>query len=327
MRKHLIFLGIMALLVLFIPFLSLGGSVPEEVFPTESAPSSAISSGAGQADSFLLLDESTGKTFSVSDYEYVLGALSTEMPATFHPEALKAQAVACYTYAYRLRSVKTDPNAPDLTVNTGKYSGYATREANKLRFGDYYDRYYSLLTAAVDEVFGVLAVYDGVPIAAAYHSTSPGKTEDARYIWGNSLPYLQPVESEGDLLSPHCQTTLTLTRQEAAALLTQNAPESVLSQDPREWFDPPEKSPSGTVLKQMIGGVSWTGIQLRELFSLRSAAFDLSADADGITFTVYGYGHGVGLSQYGADFMGRQGSSWQEILCHYYTGIELIRLD
>ncbi len=279
---------------------------------------------------FRVLLSDTGEVLTLSERDYLVGAVCAEMPPLYHAQALRAQAVASYTNACRMRTASRNAPDPDLkgadfSDSADSHQGYLTEEELREKFGDNYERYLEPVTQAVDEVIGNVITYDGQPITAAFHAICSGRTESAAVIWGKELPYLQPVVSTGDKLSPDYASTLVLTadqfREKAAALEGAD-----LSGEAAGWVGEAEVSESLTVTGIAIGGESFTGEQVRAAFGLRSPCFTLTYTDGAFTFEVCGYGHGVGMSQYGADYMARQGSTWEEILTHYYTGVKIEKL-
>lgn len=270
---------------------------------------------------FKVYDTDRNKTLTLSPREYVIGALCSEMPPSFHKEALKAQAVAIYTNA--LRSSYSDGEYV-AKVSPENLYGYTTQKILKERWGKNFDAYYEKMCSAVDEVLGTVITYDGKPILAAYHSMSGGQTESAENVWGESVPYLTAVESEGDKLAADLVKTKEFASDEARKILKAALPDTFLPEVDTLLFTDFEYSGSGTLLSVVVGDKKISGQKLREIFSLRSALVEISAGNNKIIFTTKGYGHAVGLSQYGADFLGRQGSDFEEILKHYYTGTSLL---
>lgn len=263
---------------------------------------------------------SSGEIATVAVEEYVLGAVCSEMPATFHPEALKAQAVSARTWAvYQQLWQKAHPNealnGADFQADPDNWKGYVTMEQAQERFGENFEAYWAILTQAVAETEGQILCYEGAPIAAAYHAISAGTTEAAEYVWGSALPYLQAVDSAGDELSPGYEEVVTFPKEELAKLL------SVPVED--LWLEILEWTPSHYVSKIHTGAGELSGSEFRRLLGLRSSSFTIAYEGDNISITTHGYGHGAGLSQYGADFMARQGSSYAEILAHYYQNTQL----
>ncbi len=276
--------------------------------------------------SFKILDKTSGEINEVSLRDFVRGAVAAEMPASFHSEALKAQAVAAHTFALHNHIVqqKTPDSAlmgADFEADPSNMKVYITEEIAKEFYGggETADLYWSKICKAADSVVNYVLEYDDEPIVAAYHAISAGKTEDAANVWSGSAPYLQSVTSEGDVLAPNFETTVKLTEQEAKATLTSAYPDIKLGADASQWFSQPQRSESGYVSEISVGDKQLQGKDVREIFGLRSHDFEVSYNNSNFIFTVTGYGHGVGLSQYGADFLARQGKSFDEILSTYYT--------
>lgn len=269
----------------------------------------------------VLMSES-GRVETLDMQEYIVGVVASEMPPTYHEQALMAQAVASYTYA--LNVMKNDSaDGADITDSPASHQGYAGEEELRLKWGDRYDRYIEKIRKAVAGVSGQRLTYDGEPIKAAYHALNTGSTLSAADAWGGKdIVYLTSVESIGDTLSPNYSSVSAFTAEQfkqAAKALDGVS----LDGEPDEWIGEIETSDSGAVKKIVIGGKALTGSQVRTAFSLKSAAFVLGHKDGVFTFTVYGYGHMVGMSQYGADYMARQGSDYREILLHYYPGARL----
>ncbi|WP_308754432.1 stage II sporulation protein D [uncultured Anaerotruncus sp.] len=305
-----------------------GRDAPETDSPAPAAPAGTTPAVAVADDGFRVLDERTGKVFEVSARDYVRGALAAEMPPTFHPEALKAQAVAAHTYALRLK--EQNRAAPDETLKGADFSAdpqgwksYTTEALFRERYGELADAYWKAVCGAADEACPYLLTWEGEPIVAAYHSMSSGTTEDASNVWTGSEPYLVPVESFGDTLAPDYETTERFPVQEVAEKLQNAWPGISLGEDPAGWLRVTGRSEGGYVTGMTAGDRAIHGKELRSLLGLRSSDFTVACDGAFFTFTVRGYGHGVGLSQYGADYMARQGATFDEILAHYYPGAAL----
>ena len=275
---------------------------------------------------FQVYHHETGKTEKIAAGEYVFGAVAAEISPDSEEEALKAQAVVCYTFACRKKwqRMQSGQGDYDLTTDPSKDQAYLGRQQAKEKWGDKYTEWAQRLDKAVDAVSGLLLTYEKEPILAAYHCISGGKTESAENVWGQDYPYLQPVESVGDLLSPEYLSEVRVSpdqfKEKAAGW------GAVLEGEPSGWLSEPVRSQSGTVLTYTLGGKEVTGRQLRADFGLRSSNFDLAVGSDGqLVFTVRGYGHGVGMSQYGANYMAAQGSAYLEILSWYYPGCQLAK--
>lgn len=295
---------------------------------TVSPPASEPAQQTDALEDYRVLDITTGTVQTVSARDYVIGAVCAEMPATFEPEALKAQAVAAHTYAERQRrSEAASPTAQlsgaDFSNDSRRYQAFYTLDQIKGFYGDSFDVYYPKVEAAVDAVLGEILCYQDAPIIAAFHSLSTGVTEDAAQVWGSAVPYLVPVDSPADCDAPKYREEVTLTADAVREKLLTAVPELELSEKPEDWFGKAERTDSGTVCSMQVGDQSLGGQTLRAAFGLRSAAFTLSLEGDSFTFVTKGYGHCVGMSQYGANAMAAQGSSYREILAHYYPGTAL----
>lgn len=278
-------------------------------------------------EAFKVLDITTGKVEEISVYDYVVGAVCAEMPATFEPEALKAQAVAAHTYAQRQKEKAM--TAPDKELNgayfsndSSKYQAYFTENQAKQYYGDNYEQYIKKIREAVSDVEDEILVYEDEPIIAAFHSMSSGTTESAENVWGSKVDYLIPVESDYDTEAPKYMEEYEYTADEVKERL-ENAFDGIkLGDKPEKWFSDVSKSKSNTVLEIKAGNLTVTGQEIRAALSLRSASFDIEYD-DGFKITTRGYGHCVGMSQYGANAMAKDGKTYKEILEHYYPNTNL----
>lgn len=318
----------LGLFLLLLPALALGGGdgEPVAVLPADPTPAAtpAVSPPAGGWDEAqtirVLKKDGTVETMALSDY--LFGVTSAEMPASFETEALRAQAVCARTFAlYRAGAGSHSADGADVCADSGCCQAYLDREELARRWGSHAEEYAAKLSAAVSDTDGQVLTYDGDLIQAVFFSSAAGTTEDAAAVWGRALPYLVPVDSpEGDEV-PNYRSTVTLSADEVKALADSAGLGCDLSGDPAGWITGVTRTAAGRVASLTLGGVSMTGGAARSLFSLRSAAFDVSCADGQFTFSVTGYGHGVGLSQYGANAMAKEGASWRDIVEHYYTGV------
>ncbi len=267
--------------------------------------------------------------------EYLTGVVAAEMPASFPEEALKAQAVAARTYIIHKRwlvesgetidpmhkgAIMCDDHThcsayTDLSVNAGAV------------FGDNADSYIEKITSAVHDTDGIIMEYNGEPISAAFHAISGGRTESAADVWGSDVPYLQNVESIEDETAAMYTSEVTYAVDEVKSLMESQLPSADLSVPVEEWFKDIVRSEAGGIMTISVGGVQVKGTWLRSVLSLASTDFTVEVEDDDITFRCTGYGHGVGMSQYGAKRMADNGDDYSEILTHYYTGVELRKLE
>lgn len=252
----------------------------------------------------VLLDDTVE---SMSLNEYVAGVVAAEMPASFEPEALKAQAVAARTNVMRKLAYGSKHGDADICGESTCCMGWKQPE-------------YEVFRQAVEETDGLVVSYDGAIIDAVFFSSSWGNTEDAVEVWGSSVPYLTTVESPEEEIRTE---SVTVPLTEFCLAVREYNSEADFSGD---WLMDVTHTDAGAVKTAVLGGVELTGPQIRSLFSLKSACFDMELTASGVEFTTYGYGHGVGMSQYGANEMAKSGSDFEDILTWYYSGCTVERL-
>ncbi|MGM9552210.1 MAG: stage II sporulation protein D [Clostridia bacterium] len=261
------------------------------------------------------------QTDSIMDEdEYLTGVVAAEMPASFEIEALKAQAVAARTYTI-YKSQSTD-HVQDVCTDPNHCQAYFTKEDMMANWGADYDFYLERITTAVKETTGEHLTYNDEPIMAVFHSMGGGRTENSADVWGGDVPYLVSVESPGEEEGTNYYSTKSVTFEEFKNTILSNYPTSVISSF--SDISEPVLTQGGHVKSMIIGGVSVTGTKIRSMFDLRSTKFDISFSEPNVIFTVTGYGHGVGMSQYGANAMAKEGKNYKEILSHYYQGTTLI---
>ena len=265
-------------------------------------------------------------TLALDDYLWRVTA--AEMPASFEPAALQAQAVAARTYTLYKQS-KTVANHPDADVCTDIQccKAYITPEEAAANWGENSEAYTQKIADAVSSTDGVAIFYDGVPIQAVFHSSSAGRTKDAAEVWGSSVPYLAAVETPEGEGVPNYYSQVTVSAEDFRGAVLDAYPEAALEGSPTGWFGQQTYSDSGALETVTVGGVAIRATVLRSLFSLRSATFAITPSESGVTFFVTGYGHGVGMSQYGANELAKEGKSYEEILKWYYTGVTLQTID
>ena len=256
--------------------------------------------------------------------DYLCRVVAAEMPASFEPQALRAQAVCARTYSlWKMGANAHKDQEADICADSGCCQAYIDPQKAKENWKDNAQSYTEKITQAVSDTAGQVMTYDGKPIQAVFFSSSTASTEDAQAVWGNSLPYLVSVSSPEGEEVPNYYSTVTLTREEVEKKVKEAYPDADLSGDPAGWLSGMTLTASGRVGSMKVGGVELSGGAVRTLFGLRSACFQVTYQENKFTFSVTGYGHGVGMSQYGANAMAVQGSSWQDILTHYYTGVNI----
>ena len=261
-----------------------------------------------------------GQVVSMELDAYIVGVVLAEMPASFEPEALKAQAVVARTYA--LKRVEEGVRHPQGAVCTdpGCCQAYISPEEYQKDRGNLSD--ILKITMAVEATTGQVLTYNSDLAEATYLSCSGGRTEDAAAVWGTDIPYLQSVDSPGEEQALPYRKTISFTAAEFAGALGRE-----LSGRPEDWLGVVTYTQGGGVATMVVAGISYSGVRLRRLLGLNSTAFTMTV-ADGmILITTLGKGHRVGMSQYGADAMAVTGSTCQQILCHYYPGTKIDKMD
>ena len=269
-------------------------------------------------------DHRADKLITMDLEEYIVGVVSAEMPAYYDFEALKAQAVASRTYTlYSMAhgGCHTNPDA-DVCTNSKCCQAFSTHERMQSAWGNDYLGNYTRIAEAVMGTAGEVLVYDGKLCDALYHACSGGQTEDSEHVYANAIPYLRGVDSPYE--DPMRTEDVALGEDALLELITAKYPESGITADNyRDEIAIDAAYPSGRVETLRLGKTKITGKQARNLFGLRSTMFTITWSEDGIVFHTKGYGHGVGMSQNGANGMAKRGSDYREILYHYYSGVSI----
>ena len=266
----------------------------------------------------MLLKQADGTVAETDLDEYLLSVVLAEMPASFEKEALKAQAVVARTYT--LKALQTGGKHGDGSVCRDSTCCQAYISLEDYRAGGGREEDIEKVRAAVLETSGYVLTYEGGLIEATYFSCSGGSTEDAVAVWGTDLPYLRATASPGEEGAAHFTDTVYLSKKQV-----EDALGVTLSSDHERWVGYATYTAGGGINTMQIGGKEFKGTELRKLLGLRSTAFTVSADSEGITVVTRGFGHRVGMSQYGADAMAASGSSYEEILAYYYKDTTLER--
>ena len=283
---------------------------------SESPPTSGEIAAPGERDSAKTLRvQIQGEVQEMDMGTYLLGVLRAEMPASFEEEALKAQAIAARTYTlYRIRGGGS-ANHPDADACDDHTccKAYLSAERAAANWGSMAVYYEEKLARAVSETDGEVILYDGAPILAVFFSSADGSTQGAGDVWMNDLPYLQKVDSpETEELVPNYYSVATFTAAEFKSLILAAKPDADLSGSPEGWIRDIVRNDSDYVASVTVGGVKLRGNDLRTILSLRSPSFTVEYKDNAFTFHVTGYGHGVGMSQYGANILAKQGLSAEE---------------
>lgn len=248
--------------------------------------------------------------------EYVAGVVASEMPADFELEALKAQSLAARTYTVNHLLYQDEQENYDVT-DTVQHQVYKSEEELMQQWGSDYDWKMERINEAVNATSGEILTYEDTPITAAFFSTSNGKTENSEDYWENEIPYLRSVDSPWDEESPKFIDQQTFSVEQLASALEIELPNET------PLFIEETRTESGRVDELTVEGHSFSGREVREKLDLPSSDFRIKQSNDHLIFRTEGYGHGVGMSQYGANGMAKEGKSYEEIIEHYYQGVEI----
>jgi len=300
---------------------------PAENTVTTDEPTAAEPEQPGTPDGERILRVLHGGTIKeMSMRDYLQGVLRAEMPASFELEALKAQAIAARTYTLHKMGGGAIANHPDADacddINCCK--AYKTAEAAAADWGSMALYYEEKLARAIAETDGQAILYNGEPILAVFFSSSVGHTQNAGAVWQTDLPYLQSVSSpEDETLVPNYYSVARFSASEFRSLFLRAHPEADLSSTVDSWIRDVIRSDADYVTSLRVGGVTVKGNELRSILSLRSPAFTVKTEGDTLIFHVTGYGHGVGMSQYGANALAIEGLDAASILEHYFPGAQV----
>ncbi len=295
------------------PVPNTGTNTNQSTTPSQPAEQPVTQQPAPQeeAKTIVTVYRNNGTVMQIELEEYLVGVVAAEIPASFNIEALKAQAIVARTYTLKRMSrglILTDTVATQEYIDTNQM---------KTKWQGDFQKYYDKIKLAVDSTKAKYITYNGVYIDAVYHSTSNGYTEDSVYVWGNSIPYLKSVESSWDKTASSYLRTETKDNNTILNILGI----SISSDTPVEILS---RNASGRITSIKIGDSTYTGVNLRNLLGLRSADFDILVQDGNLVFTTRGYGHGVGMSQYGANGMANSGYNYNQILTHYYQGVRIV---
>lgn len=268
-----------------------------------------------------LLTEDGERTMTIA--EYLVGVLIGEIPSGFAQEAVKAQAVAARTFT--LRQMESGKHDGGLCAEAGCCQAWIEPEKAAGMWGDSATAWIERVTQAIAETDGQVLTYDGELIDAVFFSCSGGRTEAAVAVWGGDVPYLIAVDSPGEEAAPRYQGEVLMTAAVFRETVLAAFPDAMLSGPPEDWFGAVEYTDGGGIATLTIGGQAIPGTALRKLLGLNSTRFTVAVEEDTIRFTTLGFGHRVGMSQYGANAMAQSGEDYSAILAHYYPGTTLER--
>lgn len=255
--------------------------------------------------------------------EYLLGVVSAEMPANFEQEALNAQALVARTYTiYSIKRNKNKHEGADICDSSTCCQAWISKEDRLARWNE--EEYWNKIVKAVNTTKGKVITYNGDVIDAFFHSNSGGITEIPVNVWGGTnFPYLQSVQTSGEEGYSQYSSEVTLTQEELINKIRAKHSDFNIDISQQDSVKILEYTEAGRVKNIQIGNLKLSGVEVRSLLGLKSTNFKIEINNGKVTFIVTGYGHGVGMSQTGADSMAKQGSNYEEIIKHFYTGVEI----
>ena len=275
-----------------------------------------------------LLHRETGEIEELNLDEYLCGVISAEMPASYELEALKAQAVVARTYTlYKIINAKPHGEEADICDSYECCQAWISKEARFEKWDDSTENeYWNKIVTAVNETKGKVITYEGKIINAFFHANSGGKTEIPVNVWGGTgYPYLQVVETSGEEGYTQYSSEVQLTIEELINKFKEKYEDITVNlENINEEIKILEYTESGRVKTLKVGNKNIAGTEVRTILGLRSTNFDIEINENNVTFKVIGYGHGIGMSQTGADAMAKQGSNYEQIIKHFYVGVEIV---
>ena len=273
-----------------------------------------------------LLHAKTKKVEKLSLDEYLYGVVSSEMPASFEEEALKAQAVVARTFTlYKIVNNNKKHKDADICDDSTCCQAWIEKEARLAKWEeDKREKYWNKIVKAVNSTQGKMITYENKPINAFFHSNSGGTTEAPINVWGGSgYPYLKSVSTSGEDAYSQYASNVEVTKKQFTEEIKKVHSDFKIDFNKKDCIKVKEYTDGNRVKTIEIGNLTLSGVEIRTIFGLRSANFKITVDKEKVKFEVTGYGHGVGMSQTGADSLAKQGKNYEEIIHHYYTGVEI----
>ena len=331
MKKIIVYIISFVLICFIIPIIFTNSFKIKEVMADnkeEINNDTNVSYDYGKYNKVKLLHGSTGEREELDLDEYLYGVVSSEMPANFEEEALKAQAVVARTYTiYKITNGSKHENA-NICDDSKCCQAWISKEARFEKWNESErENNWSKIVNAVDSTKGKIITYDGKPINAFFHSNSGGKTEIASSVWGGKdEPYLQAVETSGEGNYTQYSSEVILTKSEFVDKIKQYHSNFEIDFSNENQIEILEYTEGQRIKTIKLGNLELTGTEIRNIFGLKSAKFEISVDGENVKFKVIGYGHGVGMSQTGADSMAKEGKNYEEIIKHFYSGVEITNM-
>ena len=319
MKKILFYFCFVIILIFTMPIVFTNKFETKEVVSTNPVEEDLSS---GDIKMIKLLHTESGNIEILDLDSYLIGVVASEMPASFEKEALKAQAIVARTYTfYQIKNERKHENA-DICDSPFCCQAWISKENRFARWEDEKEEeYWNKISKAVLETKDKIIKYNNEPIKAFFHSNSGGKTELAINVWGGDLPYLQCIETNGEDAYTSYNSILEVSKDDFIKKMLEQYSEFKIDFQKDDCIKILEYTEGERVQNVKIGNKNLSGIECRKIFELKSAKFDIEVLENSIKFFVTGYGHGVGLSQCGSDFLAKQGKKYEEIIKYYYKDI------
>lgn len=335
MKKYLLYLFIFIIIIFIIPALCTSVSKTQSKTDEEQEENNETTENKefvpydySQFGTIKLYHTSTQEIEELPIDEYLYGVVSAEMPANYEMEALKAQAIVARTYTIYQSANSNKHGDANICDDSNCCQAWISKEDRLARWSEEErENNWNKIVEAVNSTSGKIITYNNVPINAFFHSNSGGTTEIVSNVWGGTdLPYLQSVETAGEAEYSQYSSEVSISKEDLVNKLKESYSDIEINFDEEESIKILEYTDSGRVKTMKFGNKELAGTEVRKIFSLKSTNFEFNIDGDNVIFSVKGYGHGVGMSQTGADSMAKAGSNYEEIIKHFYTGVEITNL-
>ena len=329
MRKIFMFILCIIILIFLIPLIFTTKRIKNVFSNIEEKEIEVIDYDYSKYKNIKLLHQDTNQIEEINLDEYIINVVSAEMPVDYELEALKAQAIVARTYTiYKITTSKKHENA-DICDKSTCCQAWISKE-DRFKRWDENKRVsnWNKIVKAVNETAGKIITYEGKPINAFFHSNSGGKTEVPFYVWGGTgYPYLQVVETSGEENYSQYSSQAKFTKEKFVEKIKKEHKDFQINFEEENCIEIIERDDSNRVMTVRIGNLNLSGVETRTILGLRSANFTIEINDKEIIFKVIGYGHGVGMSQTGADALAKQGKNYEEIIKHFYREVEIIEMN
>ena len=333
MRKILLYILILVLISFTIPIIfttkDKNGVIEENSEIVNVIENEIISYDYKNYNTIKLLHTKDNTIEEIPLDEYLYGVVAAEMPASFEMEALKAQAIVARTYTiYKIENNSNKHDDADICDNSACCQAWISKEDRFARWEEKeQEENWNKIVSAVDSTKGKVITYEGKVINAFFHSNSGGKTETTINVWGgDGYPYLQAVATAGEDAYSQYQSEVIISKEKFISKMKEKYNDFDIDFSKEDSIEVLEYTDSDRVKTIRVGNKKLSGVEVRTIFGLKSANFKTTIENENIKFEVLGYGHGVGMSQTGADAKAKQGSTAEEIIKHFYTGVEIVNI-